>query len=253
MINQFLKLLVSFVVLFTTSVCAQDKNLLQSAEKAYDSKKYKESIKQYEQIIEDGYKSYELYYNLGNAYYRDKQLGKAIYNYELARKINPNDEDLRINLGIATSKTIDKIDSKENFFISAVKSNVLSTFSTSGWAWLNICCIIVFCICIYFFITSLSLNIKRTSFFLGILFLIGSAGTYFLGYSALQSKNDNKFAIILVTESKIMNEPTPNASLKFSLHEGTKIRVIDTNGDWVLIKLDNGNEGWAKLSEIGII
>jgi tetratricopeptide (TPR) repeat protein len=247
------KILVLTLLIMSSVLKAQDKAQVEAAAKAYDAKKYKEAIENYEKIIEEGYKSFELFYNLGNAYYRDKQLGKAIYNYELARKINPNDEDLRINLGIASSKTIDKIDSKENFFIGAVKSNVLSSFSTSGWAWLNISCLVVFCICVFLFITSTSLLIKRVTFLFGILFLISTATSYFLGYSALQSKNNNKFAIVIVTESKIMNEPTSSASLKFSLHEGTKIRVIDTNGDWVLIKLDNGNEGWTRVSDIGVI
>ncbi|MCE3228460.1 MAG: hypothetical protein K0S32_3011 [Bacteroidetes bacterium] len=240
-----------FALIFTTKIFGND--LLQKAEKAYDSKKYKEAITQYEQLLKDGFKSYELYFNLGNSYFRDKQLGKAIYNYELARKLNPNDEDVRINLGIATSKTIDKIDSKENFFISAVKSNLLSSFTTTGWAWISISCVIVLCLFIYLFVSTGNMIFKRISFLMILALVIGSISTYFLGYSALKSKYDNKFAIITVKETKIMNEPTATASSKFSLHEGTKIRIVDNNGDWVLIKLDNGNEGWVKLPDLGII
>ena len=77
--------------------------------------------------------------------------------------------------------------------------------------------------------------------------------TYFLGYSALKSKSENKFGIITAREVRIMNEPTASATQKFNLHEGTKIRVVEVNGDWVLIKLDNGNEGWIKASDVGII
>src|SRR5690606_11741 len=102
-----------------------DDDLLRKAERSYDEKKYRLAIENYEKLIEQGYASYQLYYNLGNAYYRNNELGRAIYNYELARKLEPNDEDVRINLSIAASKTIDKIESKENFFISAVKTNIL--------------------------------------------------------------------------------------------------------------------------------
>jgi SH3-like domain-containing protein len=83
--------------------------------------------------------------------------------------------------------------------------------------------------------------------------LIAFFATYFLGYSALNAKVENKFAIITVKEVKIMNEPTPTAKSKFSLHEGTKIRVVENNGTWLLIKLDNGNEGWLKVGDVGII
>jgi tetratricopeptide (TPR) repeat protein len=242
-----------FIFCFAFSINAFGNDLLQKAEKAYDSKKYKEAIEAYEKLIDQGFKSYELYFNLGNAYYRDKQLGKAIFNYERARKLNPNDEDVRINLGIATAKTIDKIDAKENFFISAVKSNLLSSFDTRGWAWLNITGIILLCVFIFLFISTGNLLIKRLSFFLVLVLLAGAIATYFLGYSALKSKYDNKFAIITAKESRIMNEPTATATSKFNLHEGTKIRIVENNGDWVLIKLDNGNEGWVKLQDVGII
>jgi tetratricopeptide (TPR) repeat protein len=240
-----------FIFSLAVNLCAND--LLIKAEGAYDAKKYKVAIETYEQLLSKGFKSWQLYFNLGNAYYKNKELGKAIYNYELARKLNPNDEDVRINLGIASAKTIDKIDSKENFFISAVKTNVLASFDTEGWAWISIVSVIALCIFIFTFFTTRSIFVKRLSFLLSFILIIGALATYFLGYSALKSKNDNKFAIILSKETKIMNEPTPTANSKFSLHEGTKIRVVENNGDWVLIKLDNGNEGWLKMVEVGII
>ncbi|MEI8136457.1 MAG: tetratricopeptide repeat protein [Bacteroidota bacterium] len=227
--------------------------LLQKAEKAYDSKNYKEAIINYEKLVTDGYKSYQLYFNLGNAYYRNNELGKSIYYYELARKVNPNDEDVRINLGIASAKTIDKIDSKENFFISAVKTNLLSSFTTNTWAWFTIISLVIASFLFFVFVSSNTLFIKRISFLLSCVLVIAFFVTYFLGYSALESKVENKFAIITAREVKIMNEPNANANSKFSLHEGTKIRVVENNGSWLLIKLDNGNEGWLKLGDVGII
>lgn len=239
--------------LIAFSVAGFGNELLMKAERAYDAKKYKEAIADYEQLIKDGYRSYQLYFNLGNAYYRNNELGKAIYYYELARKAEPNDEDVRINLGIAASKTIDKIDAKENFFISAVKTNVLSSFSTNSWAWFTIISLLVACVLFFVFVNSTTLIIKRVALLASSLLFICFCVTYFLGYSALKSKVENKFAIITTREVKIMNEPTSKATSKFSLHEGTKIRVVENNGDWVLIKLDNGNEGWVKLSDVGII
>ena len=235
------------------SIQGYGNDLLQKAETAYDTKKYKDAIGDYEELVKEGYKSYQLYYNLGNAYYRNSELGKAIYNFELARKINPNDEDVRINLGIASSKTVDKIDAKENFFIGAVRANILSSFSTNIWAWLTIFSLLSSAILFFVFVSSSAVLVKRISFLLSCLLLVSFVLTYFLGYSALKAKVENKFAIITSREIKIMNEPTPSASSKFSLHEGTKIRVVENNGDWLLIKLDNGNEGWVKAADVGII
>jgi tetratricopeptide (TPR) repeat protein len=242
-----------FLCIFCCVLSMHGNDKLLQAEKAYDSKKYKEAISNYEQLIKEGYTSYQLYYNLGNSYYRNNEIGKAIYYYELARKINPNDEDVRINLGIASTKTIDKIESKENFFITAVKTNILSSFTTDAWAWLSIVSLFLAALLFFIFINSSILLVKRISFLFSCLFLVGFVVAYFLGYSALEAKVENKFAIILSREIKIMNEPTQSATSKFSLHEGTKIRVVENNGDWLLIKLDNGNEGWVKAGDVGII
>ena len=239
------------IFLFASPVYSN--HFLEKAEKAYDSKKYKEAIDSYEKLIKEGYKSYQLYFNLGNSYYRNNDLGKAIYYYELARKIEPNDEDVRINLAIASGKTIDKIDSKENFFITAVKTNLLSSFSTDSWAWITIFCMIAASVFFFLYVNSGVLIIKRISFLLSCLLFISLIVTYFLGYSAVKARYENKFAIILTKEIKIMNEPTAMAKVKFALHEGTKIRVVENNGDWLLIKLDNGNEGWVKVNDVGII
>jgi tetratricopeptide (TPR) repeat protein len=228
-------------------------DLLQKAEKAYDSKNYKEAIACYQKLINEGNKSYELYFNLGNSYYRNKELGYAIYYYELARKLNPNDQDVQINLGIAAAKTIDKIDAKENFFINAVKSNVVNVVSTDSWAWVSILLAFVTCILFFVFIHSQIMILKRISFLFSIIGAVTLVVVYLFGNSALNSKKENKFAIVLLKEVKITNEPNAGATMKFALHEGTKVRIVEANSDWVLIKLDNGNEGWVKQTEVGII
>ena len=223
------------------------------AEKAYDNKNYKLAIEKYEGLINEGFKSFELYYNIGNSYYRNKNIGKAIYYYELARKINPNDEDIRINLAIVNSQTIDKIDSKENFFINAVKTNVLQSISTTSWAWLTIILISISFLMYFLFYYFNSSTLKRICFIIASIFLISFFITYFLGNTALNSKIENKFAIILSTQVNVTNEPNTVATNKFTLHEGTKVKIVESNTDWVLIKLENGNEGWIKLKDVGII
>jgi tetratricopeptide (TPR) repeat protein len=247
------KLTLIFVFVLGMINSSFSNDLLQKAEKAYDNKNYKEAIACYQKLINDGNKSYELYFNLGNSYYRNKELGYAIYYYELARKLNPNDQDVQINLGIAAAKTIDKIDAKENFFINAVKSNVVNVVSTDSWAWFSILLAFVTCILFFVFIHSQIMILKRISFLFSIIGAITLVVVYLFGNSALNSKKENKFAIILLKEVKITNEPNAGATMKFALHEGTKVRIVEANSDWVLIKLDNGNEGWVKQTEVGII
>jgi tetratricopeptide (TPR) repeat protein len=242
-----------FIFIFVALASAMRSNdLLKQAETAYDSKNYKKAIECYEKLVKEGYVSDKLYYNLGNAYYRNAQLGEAIYHYELAKKINPKDPDLNTNLKIAYERTVDKIETKENFFVSAVKSNVLSTMSTKAWAWLSILICALTLFFIYLFISGSTVTIKRLSFFVALVGLIGFGIVYFLGYSALQSKQQNNFAVVTAQQSKVFVEPTSTAVSKFGLHEGTRVRIIELNADWVLIKLENGNEGWLKTTDVGI-
>lgn len=240
------------LLFFIVKTNAQD-DILKKAEVSYDKKQYKEAITHYEQLVNQGYTSYQLYFNLGNAYYRANELGKAIYNYERARKLNPDDEDVRINLGIANAKTVDKINAKENFFVTVVKSNVLSSFSTDAWAWLSVLSLLLAAGLIFGFFMTQHPVLKRMCFVLGLLGLLSTFITYGLGYSALSAKRQNNYAIILNKEAKIMNEPNLSAVSKFTLHEGTKVNILENNGDWLLIKIDNGNEGWVKGSVVGVI
>lgn len=222
------------------------------AEKAYVAKNYKEAIAAYESLLKDGYVSYKLYYNLGNAYYKNKELGKAIYHYELANKLEPNQEDVLTNLRIANEKTIDKIESKENFFLSVIKSGFVNALSTNGWAWLSIISLIVSLGLLFLFFISRNLILKRLGFFAGFISLIVFGGSMILGFSALHDKQNNRFAIITAHETRTHEEPTDASASKFSLHEGTRVRVLETNEDWSNIKLENGNEAWIKTADAGL-
>lgn len=240
------------LILMLLNMASFANDLLKKAEIAYEKHEYKKAIDSYELLLKEGYTSYQLYYNLGNAYYRNRQLGKAIYNYERAKKLNHTDEDVRNNLNLAYTKTIDKIEVKENFFISAVKTNVLSSFTTTTWAWLTVGASVLFFVFLYLFIAGPNVFIKRISFFVSLVLLISFFIIYFLGNSAKNAKEQNSFAIITATETKVFTEPTATSPSKFGLHEGTRVRIVEFNADWVLIKLENGNEGWLRLSDVGV-
>lgn len=239
------------LILISTSVIANN-DLQIKAEKAYSHKDYKQAIALYESILKEGSTSYKLHYNLGNAYYKNNELGKAIYNYELANKLQPNNKDVKMNLKIANEKTIDKIESKENFFIIAIKSGLVNALSTTGWAWFSIFSLIGCLVFAFVFFINNQLLFKRLGFFLSGVSLVVFIASMVLGFSALEDKKEVNFAIVTNRESKIHEEPNVTSKTKFSLHEGTKVSVLETNPEWTNIKLENGNEGWLKTSEVGL-
>ncbi len=250
--KQIKYILLFIVVVFTSATSFANKDLQAKAEKLYSEKKYKEVIETYETILKEGWVSYKLYYNLGNAYYKNNELGKAIYNYELANKLQPNNKDIKTNLRIANEKTIDKIESKENFFIGVLKSGLVNSLSTNGWAWLSVFSLTGSLLLAFLFFTTKHLFLKRIGFFLSALSFIVFIGSMLLGFTALHDKQIVNFAIIIKHESKIHEEPTIDSKSKFNLHEGTKVNVLETNANWTNIKLENGNEGWVKTNELGL-
>ncbi len=226
--------------------------LTDSAANAFQQQQYATAIRYYEQILASGQSSSGLHYNLGNAYYRDNKLGKAIYHYELAKKLDPADEDISNNLRIVSSKTIDKIDVKENYFVSAVKSNLYTLLSTDGWAWLSIACIILAALFFVLYIQSASPVFKRTGFWAGSFFFISTAIVFCIGYAALQNKHRQTRAIITSAIVQVVSAPDAAGKTKFTLHEGTRVKVLESNSEWTGIQLDNGNEGWVKTTELGL-
>lgn len=248
-----MKALITYILILLGLNSLAQGEVLSKAEQAFDAKRYKEAAELYEGLINTGWKSSELYFNAGNSFFKLNRMGKAIYYYELARVLNPNDEDIKINLSIANNKTIDKIETRENFFINAVKTNVLQSLSTLQWAWLTVITLSISLICLFVFFISEPVVLRKITLTLALALIIVFGISYLLGYSATKAKNNNKFAIILISEVSVQNEPNEAGTLKFKLHEGTKVRLIRANGDWSLIALDNGNEGWVPVKSIGVI
>jgi len=226
--------------------------LADSAAISYSKQQYKQSINFYEKILAGGNTSPGLYYNLGNAYFKGNQLGKAIYYYELAKKLNPNDDDIKNNLRIANSKIIDKIESKENFFAGAIKSGIYTMFSTNGWARVNIFSLFFALAFFILFIISKNMLLKRSGFWLGTICAVSFFVSFSVGYAALHNLHKKTQAIVTSQVVQVLNAPTSHGKSKFSLHEGTKITVLNTNNEWTSIQLANGNEGWIRTQELGL-
>ncbi len=243
-------LLTSLFLLSATSLFSI--NVQDSAATAYNKKEYKKAINYYENILIQNLTSASLRYNLGNAYFKDNQLGKAIYNYELARKLNPADDDIKNNLRIANGKVIDKIESKENFFASTLKTSLYSLFSTTGWAYVTIICLFIAALLFVLFSITDNVILKRIGFWGGSLFVIKFLFSLIVGYAALHAQNKNSQAIIISQEANVLTEPNATSKTKFNLHEGTKVNVLNINADYTAIQLANGNEGFIATKDLGL-
>ncbi|WBX71450.1 tetratricopeptide repeat protein [Tenacibaculum retecalamus] len=245
-----MKQVIALLLFFTTTIMlaqTADK-LFVNANALYKDGKYLEAIKNYEAIETTKNVSSELYYNLGNAYYKLNKVAPAIYNYEKALQLNALNEDALNNLIIAKRLTLDRIEELPQSIFQKINENFLQKFTYNTWATLVVILSFLATALFLLFYFSFTPSKKRlffiTSNFSFLLLIVGLVITY-SQYN--QSKNTVE-AIIFSEEVEITNEPTKDASEIFTLHEGTKVKIIDTVDKWNKIKLTDGKTGWM-LSE----
>ncbi len=220
---------------------------------AYMNNDYLKAIDIYESLLQQG-EAAELYYNLGNSYYKQGEIARAILNYERALLMQPNNGDIKANLEIARAKTVDKVvPIPEIFFVAWFKA-LINKLSVDTWARLGIVCFIIFIVTLAMFLFTKQLKTKKISFAVGCVCLIVSVLSNIFAW---QQKNDlieNKEAIILAPSVTARSTPSENGTSLFILHEGHKVEIKDNSmKEWKEIKLEDGKVGWIPTSALELI
>ncbi len=220
---------------------------------AYMKNDYTSAIQIYETLLKEG-EAAEIYYNLGNSYYKAGDIARAILNYERALLLQPGNADIRANLEIARAKTVDKvIPIPEIFFVSWTKS-LINSLSIDAWAKIGIVCFLLLLTSLYFFFFSKQIVWKKAGFITGCvsLVLVILANVF-----AFQQKNEllnRKNAIILTPSVTVRSTPSESGTSLFILHEGRKVKIEDNSmREWKEIHLEDGKVGWVPASSIEII
>jgi tetratricopeptide (TPR) repeat protein len=228
--------------IFSINTYASD-SLFNKANELYSKEKYTDAILIYDSIISNGLESSDLYYNLGNCYYKNSDWANAIWHYEKSLKLESLANTLQ-NLELVQLKIVDRIEPLPQLFYTKWWHNLLSLFKTRTWQILSI--IIIFFV---FLIRTLNqfINFKKDNF---SHFLIPIAVTLlFISTSSYHNNYSKKEAIIFSSSVVINSAPTNNSTNLFSLHSGSKVVIIDQIGDWINIKIANGNRGWIKQTD----
>ena len=243
----FVWLLLAMVCFGGTSAKAVTKN---NADTEYQKGNYQQAIRDYEEILKNG-ESAEIYFNLGNAYYRTDNITKAVLNYERARLLSPGDDDINFNLQFARSKTIDKITPEsEMFFITWYKSLVNFT-SVDNWAKTGILCIVMALLLVLLYLFGPQLMLRKIGFFGGLAFFVIFLLSNLFAFQQKQALDNRTGAIIISPSVNIKKTPAKNSADQFVLHEGTRVDIIDKGmTDWRCIRVGDGREGWIETKAI---
>ena len=243
----FVWLLLAMICFGGTSAKAVTKN---NADTEYQKGNYQQAIRDYEEILKNG-ESAEIYFNLGNAYYRTDNITKAVLNYERARLLSPGDDDINFNLQFARSKTIDKITPEsEMFFITWYKSLVNFT-SVDNWAKTGILCIVMALLLVLLYLFGPQLMLRKIGFFGGLAFFVIFLLSNLFAFQQKQALDNRTGAIVISPSVNIKKTPAKNSADQFVLHEGTRVDIIDKGmTDWRCIRVGDGREGWIETKAI---
>ena len=227
--------------------------LMQQGNDAYSKGDYTAAAEAYNAILDAGQHSADLYYNLGNAYYRQEELGLAILNYERALRLNPHFRDARQNLELAYSKTEDQIDTLPQIFLVKWAQAVVAWFSPNGWliALLLLTTLLGALVAIFF--VSRDYAWRKHSLLIGLLVCLMLLLA--VGCTIASHVRYNRHDKAIITSPMIVMKGSPEAHSidKMILHEGTPVSIDETLGDWNKIHIADGTTGWVESSDITII
>lgn len=229
---------------------AQEKTLFEQATTHYKNGAYKSAIENYETILAKKQTSTAVYYNLANSYFKVDSLAASVYYYNKALQLSPNDRDVKNNLQVANERTIDDIKKESKTGFAHFIDELISTFTFNTWAVLAIVfsgVFMIFGICYYF---SRRTGGKRFFFSLSVLALVFGVLSVVFAYQQLNIQQSREFAIVFAQKVKIHAEPNHNSEKVFTLHEGTKVKVLDNFNGYSKIKISDGNEGWINKDRL---
>ena len=221
---------------------------------AYSAGLYHEAAKAWSGIRETGLESAELYYNLGNAFYKDGDVSHAILNYERALKLDPSYSDAKFNLEFARGMVQDKIEEVPELFLKTLGRKICWTMSSDGWAALAILMLALTLGLVLLFLLGGSTRIRKTGFFSGIAALLLCVMCMSFAFWQKSDYRNADGAVVTRPVCSVKSSPgSESAKDLFVLHEGTKVKLLDEVGEWRNVELADGRQGWLRSSDVEVI
>jgi tetratricopeptide (TPR) repeat protein len=220
---------------------------------AYIRQAYDTALMHYGAILESGFESPDLYYNMGNAHYKMSNIPNAILYFEKAITLNPSNEDYSYNLTLANKQIVDEIQPLPTPFYTQWWNTLIHATSSFTWAILTIVSVILLVVNVLLYRFSRTSQNKRIAFFLTLVFVSTSGLFYSFGRSQYHQKEKNNFSIVFAERATIFNEPNLNSTTLFIVHQGLKLKILEQEHNWYQIQLPDGSSGWIPSEEVELI
>ena len=248
-----MKNVIYILLLFCGLISAQNKALFKQANSLYNDGKYAEALDKYEKILDSDKHSAALYFNIANAHYKLNHIAPSIYYYEKASALKPNDKEIENNLAFANNMKIDAIDNLPETSISKSFNKVINLFSFDGWALTAVCLVVLFVLLYLLYYFEFDTGKKRLFFSTSLVSIFMALITLGLAFTSYSQTKNSKPAIVFAQETQVRTDPKLKSDEAFTLHEGTKIQVLDSFNKWKKIKLADGKTGWIANEDIKLL
>lgn len=246
------KLYIVLIAIMATVLPLQGATMAE-ADKLYTAGNYSEAAAQYQSILETGKESADLYYNLGNAYYRMGKIADAIIGYERALRLDATHEDAQHNLAFVQTLTVDKIDPVGTIFLVNWWKAIYRLTSADVWAYAGVALFAICLVCVAFFVFGQQVWVRKTGFGIAVVCFVFTILTALCASSRQAELDDTSSAIIYVPTVTTKSSPDDSGNDLFILHEGTKVFIKSSVGDWSEVQTEDGNTGWLPSAAIVII
>lgn len=240
----------AFLLVFQVS--AQNSDIEKAAE-LYKQNDFKAAAEMYESILKTQGESAELFYNLGNCYYKLDETAFSVLNYERALRISPHFDDAKNNLELAQAKVVDNIIQTPDFFIKNWVNLLVKIFQPDRWFYISVLFFIISLIAVFLFLFSANRSVRKSSFYSG--FIIFSLSIFTFIFSGIRKNQMLNHDEAVITSGVVIVKSSPDRSGTdlFQLHEGSKVKVKGSLGEWTEIRIGNGDIGWVETENIIII
>jgi len=249
-LSLILIIILSFPAFSDTETIEQQ---LKNANRLYAQNEFKKAAELYEQIISEKYKSSELFFNAANTYYRLNETGKAIYYYEKAKMLTPNDNDINYNLQLAKLRVENLPPEVPVIFPVRIFRQISLRISAEFWAYLSVFFFAVFLSFLFLYFTAKNSKSKKIKLLTAIIILFFSSLTFVFMHYQVSFLNAHNQAIVVSKEIKAKSSPDASANNLFKIYEGYKVKIENEKGNWCEIVLTDGKKAWLKKENLMIL
>lgn len=224
--------------------------IIKNANTEYSNGYYDHALELYQMVLEQGYTSADLYYNIGNTFFKLNRIPEAVLYYERALKLAPNDENIRFNLELAQKRTFDKIESIPDLFYERWFRSLVNNNTADGWGIWSIVLLSVAFILAAIYLLSPRRGMRVFAFYFSATLIVLALSTLSMAYLQHHFRTANPEGIVFDPSVTVKSSPSDGSIDLFVIHEGTKVKIKDQVGDWYEVRIASGSQGWIKAGTI---